>query len=325
MSDACTLAVRKHARAKGSARLVLLIYAFYADDDGRNAYPSPKTVAEETGLQPRRVYGIIDELEADGELVYTGRSPVGTRTYRVQPGAQANEALQPGAQADDELQPGAQADDELQPGAKRDAPEVQPGAIPDDDGLQPGAQAEPGLHSVAQFSGELVQPGAKTPPKLQPGALYSESVDDSLSNPPVENQSTEQTRARAHEGQAASKPAPRVGARTVSEFDYWHAFFKAEGFNEPGLTELARAAADQHVGTAQVDEYLNQVFGNEMLHDPHGYIVRNGARQGFKLNTGQRKSASAKPQTAEDEFAEIRRKYGPYLKESGFMTFEQER
>jgi len=313
MSDACTLAVRKQARAKGSARLVLLIYAFYADGGGENAYPSPQTIAEETGLKLRRVYGIIDELEADGELLYTGRSPIGTRAFRVQPGAQPITPVQPVAQ---NMTPA------VQPAAQPNAPGVQPVAQATDSALQPAAQSSDELQRSAQFTHELVQPGAQPPPKLQPAAPYSESNDDSFSNPPGENQSVNQTRGRAREDQASKSLAPpQVGARTLSEFDYWRMTFKAEGFNEPGLTELARAASDQHVSTAQMDAYLDAIFANKLLHDPHGYIVRNGARDGFKVKTNPRKPASAKPQTVEDEIAEARRRYGGYSQFNGLMTF----
>lgn len=93
MSEQSLLAVRQRARAKGSARLVLMIYACYAHDDGTGACPGPQTVADETGLKLRTVYELIVALEEDGELVYEGMSSYRTRSFTVRPGGVRSDAL----------------------------------------------------------------------------------------------------------------------------------------------------------------------------------------------------------------------------------------
>lgn len=60
--------VWKYAPAKGSELLLLLAIADFADDDGRNAWPSMSTLAKKTRLSERAVRYIIKELEERGLL-----------------------------------------------------------------------------------------------------------------------------------------------------------------------------------------------------------------------------------------------------------------
>lgn len=65
-------------------RLVLLVLADKADDDGTNAYPSVATIARETRMSERGVQYALRALEADGRIKKLGTHPTyGTTEYRV--------------------------------------------------------------------------------------------------------------------------------------------------------------------------------------------------------------------------------------------------
>jgi hypothetical protein len=53
-------------------KLVLLAYANYADNQGRNSFPSIATLARKTGFSSRTVQRITRLLEADGYLIASG-------------------------------------------------------------------------------------------------------------------------------------------------------------------------------------------------------------------------------------------------------------
>jgi DNA-binding transcriptional ArsR family regulator len=86
MSDRIVELVRQHSKATKTAKFVLLVYAFYAQDNGADACPSPIRVAEEIGITPRAVYQHLKELEEMGEIRHDGKSPIyKTPTYTVLP------------------------------------------------------------------------------------------------------------------------------------------------------------------------------------------------------------------------------------------------
>ncbi|MBX7252431.1 MAG: helix-turn-helix domain-containing protein [Candidatus Promineofilum sp.] len=86
MSERIVNLVRHHSKATKTAKFVLLVYAFYAHDDGSGACPSPSHVAEEIGITTRAVYQHLKELEAMGEIRHDGKSPVyKTPSYTVLP------------------------------------------------------------------------------------------------------------------------------------------------------------------------------------------------------------------------------------------------
>jgi ribosomal protein S30 len=68
MSAHATGQVWKHSRAKGSPLLVLLAIADIADEQGRNAWPSPEHLAEKSRMTARAMRLILHRLERDGEL-----------------------------------------------------------------------------------------------------------------------------------------------------------------------------------------------------------------------------------------------------------------
>lgn len=84
MSWQATTAVTRHSRSKGSERLLLLCIANYAGADGTGAYPSNKTLCEDSKLSERAVRYIIRRLEELGELVVEERAgPNGSNRYQV--------------------------------------------------------------------------------------------------------------------------------------------------------------------------------------------------------------------------------------------------
>lgn len=86
MSDKIVELVRQHSKATKTAKFVLLVYAFYAHDDGSGACPSVGRVAKEIGITTRAVYHRLKELEALGEIRHDGRSEdYGTPSFTVLP------------------------------------------------------------------------------------------------------------------------------------------------------------------------------------------------------------------------------------------------
>jgi Helix-turn-helix domain len=128
-------AVRQRSNAKGSARLVLMFLAWYANDDGL-AWPSQATLARDAALDVRNVRHALAILLAMGEVVAVGRAKRGVVTYRITPGG-----AQPRAEAPyvDGSEPRAEApyvDDPTQGGGilgrrrPRAEPPCQPRAEP---------------------------------------------------------------------------------------------------------------------------------------------------------------------------------------------------
>lgn len=87
MSIRVQSAVWERSQAKGSALLLLLAIADFADDDG-HAYPSLATLAEKTRLSERNVRYVLREVEALGELsTSVGDGKHGCNLYRILPPA----------------------------------------------------------------------------------------------------------------------------------------------------------------------------------------------------------------------------------------------
>lgn len=73
--QAMTWALEQRLVADASARHVLLCLANYADKDGRNAFPSAASLAEDTGLSERTVRYKLDSLESAG-LIARGNQAI---------------------------------------------------------------------------------------------------------------------------------------------------------------------------------------------------------------------------------------------------------
>ena len=84
MSWQATTAVTRHSQAKGSEQLLLLCIANYAGADGTGAYPSNKTLCEDSKLSERAVRYIIRRLQELGELTVEERGgPGGSNRYQI--------------------------------------------------------------------------------------------------------------------------------------------------------------------------------------------------------------------------------------------------
>lgn len=87
MSVAVMAALWKHSGHSGSALLMLLAIADFADDDGR-AYPSVARLAQKCRVKPRAANYTLRDLQDSGELeVRIGGGPMGahgpTNLYRI--------------------------------------------------------------------------------------------------------------------------------------------------------------------------------------------------------------------------------------------------
>jgi hypothetical protein len=69
MSIRVMTAIWEYSSHKGAALLLMLAIADHASDDGTNAYPSVRRLAQRTRLSERTVQRTIQECEASGELV----------------------------------------------------------------------------------------------------------------------------------------------------------------------------------------------------------------------------------------------------------------
>ncbi len=76
--------VWKYSKAKGNERLVLLAIADRCDDEGRNAWPSVRSLVDKTLLSERTVQSCVRRLTDLGELlVQPAGGPRGTNLYVV--------------------------------------------------------------------------------------------------------------------------------------------------------------------------------------------------------------------------------------------------
>lgn len=72
------------SRQKGSALLLLLAIADFADDDGGNAFPSIATLAQKTRMSRRSVQLLVRKLAATGELhVRSAAGRKGVNVYEI--------------------------------------------------------------------------------------------------------------------------------------------------------------------------------------------------------------------------------------------------
>jgi hypothetical protein len=69
VSIKCVRAVLERSRARGTARLVLLVLAEHVGKNGEPAWPAVETIAAEAKLSERQVQYRLRELQALGEIV----------------------------------------------------------------------------------------------------------------------------------------------------------------------------------------------------------------------------------------------------------------
>lgn len=84
--------VLKHSDATLGRRLVLLVIADHADEDGNNSWCSVATIAREARMARPSVQRCLRSLEASGAIVETGKGPTGSHEYRVVMGGHQIEA-----------------------------------------------------------------------------------------------------------------------------------------------------------------------------------------------------------------------------------------
>lgn len=83
------------AKVSPTCRLVLVILAQYAKQDGTSVYPSKRTVAKRAGVNIRQMHNILSELQAVGLIEKTAKTAVGkpvdwrlVRDWEPDPGSQ---------------------------------------------------------------------------------------------------------------------------------------------------------------------------------------------------------------------------------------------
>ncbi len=76
--------VINHSQSEQGARLVLLVIAWHADQDGKDAWPSVATLARKSRLSVRDVQYCLRKLEQSGELeTQPNCGPHGTNLYSL--------------------------------------------------------------------------------------------------------------------------------------------------------------------------------------------------------------------------------------------------
>lgn len=75
--------VLRHSDETLGRRLVLLVIADHASEDGTQSWCSVSTLAREARLSRRATQDALRRLEASGAIVETGKGPRGTHEYRV--------------------------------------------------------------------------------------------------------------------------------------------------------------------------------------------------------------------------------------------------
>lgn len=86
MSLACMTWVLTHSDERLGRRLVLLVLADYAHDDGTRAFPSVDTMAEKARMSRSQVQRVLRQLVESGAITKTGTTGTGTVIYQVQMG-----------------------------------------------------------------------------------------------------------------------------------------------------------------------------------------------------------------------------------------------
>jgi hypothetical protein len=75
--------VLRNSEARLGDRLVLLVLADHAREDGSSAWPSVATIAHEAHLSVKQVQRCLASLRRDERIVQTGQSRNGTNVYTV--------------------------------------------------------------------------------------------------------------------------------------------------------------------------------------------------------------------------------------------------
>lgn len=87
--------VFKHSEAQLASRLVLLVLADHAKDDGSSSWPSVATIASEARVNERTVQRCLRELADAGHITKTGESRTGTSVWTVHMGPGGRQSVTP--------------------------------------------------------------------------------------------------------------------------------------------------------------------------------------------------------------------------------------
>lgn len=83
MSAKATSWVLENSPVTGAARMVLIVLADRADHEGRNAYPSVASIADQAKCSESTVHRVLRDLETGGHIVREGVSRFRTVQYRL--------------------------------------------------------------------------------------------------------------------------------------------------------------------------------------------------------------------------------------------------
>lgn len=75
--------VLRHSEERLGRRLVLLVLADHANDDGTGAWPSVETISEKARMSRAQTQRCLRELTKAGSVEKVGKSPAGTTVYDV--------------------------------------------------------------------------------------------------------------------------------------------------------------------------------------------------------------------------------------------------
>lgn len=182
MSVAATSWVFEHAEATANDRVVLLVLADHAHDDGTGAYPSQATIARKARISVRTVRDCLRRLEASGEIVRDGRRHGRTKQlieYRIVIRRQdlpPSERRQPDARkaADPRSKGGSLTSERRQPSA--DEPLEEPSGEPS---VQPSGSV--GFAADAARLADLLEAKvneiAETPGRKRVGKRWLEAIE----------------------------------------------------------------------------------------------------------------------------------------------------
>lgn len=183
--------VLQHSQSRGGTRLVLVALAEAADDTGREAWYSVKTLAQYAAISERMTQYALRWLEEHDEIARDGRGKHGTTKYRITVGqrVQSVSGVQPIAPSDTETgathcTPGdPEGCNPLHPSDESDVDNSDEGCNPLHPEAHCGVQSATPGGAMGFVSG--VQPIAPDPPMIRPN------------DPPLSSSSSSSIRADA--------------------------------------------------------------------------------------------------------------------------------
>jgi hypothetical protein len=177
--------VLRNSRATLGSRLVLLVLADYADEDGGSCWPSIKTIANESLLSERQVQYCLRNLEQLGEIEVSKGGGRRSNRYRVLMGRGAKSAP---VRGEVDCTPGVQPiapDPPIDPPVKKPlAAPRQPDPIWDALNYVFGAVTSPtGLSKRGKVNRDLKKAGATADQVVARASAWPAHFDDATLTP----------------------------------------------------------------------------------------------------------------------------------------------